>query len=134
MTRAKRAGEGGSAAWARTLPSLSVPAWLYCKQGPQRGKTKALLGSGCFELHGRLFRVSAAPVPSFFVREGGGGTGGGSVTDGLWVTTAFVDGGVCLNGGRAASLPAWPPEDGVGGGMGVRRGTGGFDYGPVKGL
>lgn len=33
---------------------------------------------------------------------------------GFWVTTAFVDGGVCLNGGRAASLPACPPKDGVG--------------------
>lgn len=78
--------------------------------------------------------MSAAPVPSFFVGEGGGGTGGGSVTDGLWVTTAFVDGCVCLNGGRAASLPARPPEVGVGGGMGARRGTGGFDYGSMKGL
>lgn len=40
--------------------------------------------------------------------------GGGSVTDGLWVTTAFVVGGVCLNGGRAASLPAWPKKMGLG--------------------
>lgn len=52
--------------------------------------------------------------------------GGGSVTNGLWVTIAFVDGGVCLNGGRAASLPAWPPEAEVGGGMGARWGTGGI--------
>lgn len=74
------------------------------------------------------------PLFLFLVGEGGGGAGGGSVTDGLWVTIAFVDGGVCLNGGRAASLPAWPPENGVGGGMGARWGTGGCDYGSVKGL
>lgn len=41
---------------------------------------------------------------------------------------------VRLNGGRAASFPGWPPEAGVGGGMGTRRGTRGFDYESVKGL
>lgn len=115
--------------------SLSLPDCIV-KRGLKGGRQKhclvqAVLSSmeGCSEWVLLLFLL-------FFLWERvAEALGGGSVTDGLWVTAAFVDGGVCLNGRRAASLPVWPPEAGVGGGMGAAgRGTGGFDYGSMKGL
>lgn len=55
------------------------------------------------------------------------------MTDGLWVTGAFVDGGVRLNRDvLPLSLRAPRTPEGSGG-RGARQGAGGFDYGPVLG-
>lgn len=102
MTGEKRAGEGGSSASAQTLPFLSVPARLHCVGGQAGAQQKGAAGravripcegvwSVCYPKTLSCFRERVA------VDWGLGGGGGVTVTDGLRVVGAFVDGGVCLN-------------------------------------
>lgn len=95
VTREKRAGEGGSNASAQTLPFFSVPPRLHCAGGPIRTGQKRAAG--------RVVRIpcewSVCCPESFscFGQRAAEDRGGVSVTDGLRVAGAFVDGGACLN-------------------------------------
>lgn len=103
MTGEKRAGEGGSSASAQTLPFFSVlPGHIV--QGAWLGQDKREPRAGRFGFYVKVFGVCATPKPSLVLGRGWPRTGelgrrgvGVSVTDGLWVVGAFVDGGECLN-------------------------------------
>lgn len=77
----------------------SCPVTL-CR-GPGRGRTKGSRGPGGSDSMWRCLECVLPQNPLLFWGEGGWGLGMGgwgvSVTDGLRVVGAFVDGGVCLN-------------------------------------
>lgn len=103
VTGEKRAGEGESSASAQTLPFSSVlPGHIV--QGARPGQDKREPQAGRFRFYLKVFGVCATPKPSLVLGRGWPRTGelgrrgvGVSVTDGLWVVGAFVDGGDCLN-------------------------------------
>lgn len=89
-----------------SLFSLFLPGHIV--QGARPGQDKREPRAGRFRFCVKVFGVCATPKPSLVLGRGwpkaGDLRGGGvSVTDGLRVVGAFVDGSVCLN--RDVLLP-----------------------------
>lgn len=103
VTGEKRAGEGGFSASAQTLLFSSVPAQSHCVGGPAWAGQKGAAGRVVRILCEGVWSVCYPKTLSCFgervAEDWGAGEEGVcvSVTDGLWVVGAFVDGSVCLN-------------------------------------